>query len=181
MLPTFSSQQLPWHLTLTSYLPLIRSVAVRAYGHLSGNARDEAIADVVADCTAGFANLAKQGRAQYWLIPALARFAVRKRNAGRGFGSSENKNDVLSPRPRHEAHVRSLDALEVSNPAAWRLAVTDSHRTTPADAACFRIDFARWIAELPDRHRTLALALAEGERPGDLAQRLSVSPVGFLS
>lgn len=176
MSPAVSCQNVAWHQPLVEYLPLIRSTANRAYRHLSGNARDEAVADVLADCTAGFAGLANQGRAHFWLIPSLAKFAVRKRNAGRSFGSSQNKNDVLSSIPRHEVGVRSLDALEASSPAAWHQAISQSHRMTPADAACFRIDFERWLSELPERHRDVALALADGDRPGDLAKRLSVSP-----
>ena len=176
MSPAVSCQNFAWHQTLIEYLPLIRSTAARAYRHLHGSARDDAIADVLADCAASFARLAQQGRAHFWLIPALATFAVRKRNTGRVFGSSESKNDVLSPIPRGEAQVYSLDALEASNPTTWRIAIAETHRMTPADAACFRIDFERWLSELPDRHRTLALALAEGERPGDLAKRLCISP-----
>ena len=176
MSPAVTCQSSAWHQTLINYLPLIRSVAAKAYRHLDRDAQHEAITDVVTDCTAGFAVLANQGRAHFWLLPALARFSVRKRNSGRLFGCRESKNDVLSLRRRRIAHVRSLDQLEVSDPAAWRLAVAHSHRTTPADAACFRVDFERWLEKLPDRHRQLALALAGGERPGDLAKRLSVSP-----
>lgn len=171
-----SCQNVAWHQTLIQYLPLNRSTAARAYRHFDGNARDEAIADIVADCTAGFAGLAGRGRAHFWLIPALAKFAVRKRNSGRTFGSSQNKNDVLSPIPRDEAHVQSLDALQSADPHTWHEAVTQSHRMTPAEAACFRIDFERWLSKLPERHRDVALALADGDRPGELAKRLCISP-----
>ncbi len=175
MSPAVSSQDFAWHQTLIEYLPLIHATAAQAYRRFRGNAHDEAVADVVADCTAGFARLAHKGRPHFWLIPALAKFAVRRRNSGRVFGSAVNKNDVLSPVPRQEARVESLEALSGSNVEVWRLAVTDSHQTSPADAACFRIDFERWLEELPDRHRQLALALADGDRPGDIAKRLSVS------
>lgn len=125
MSTTFVSSQNPaWHQPLLAYVPFIRALACKAYQGLGAGAREEAIQEVIADTTVGLAGLAAQGRAHFWLIPALA----------------------------------------------------DSHRTTPADAACFRVDFEQWLSELPDRHQQLALALAEGERPGDLAKRLKLSP-----
>ena len=165
-----------WHEPLLAFLPLIRSTAAKAYRHLPVAERDEAVAEVVADSTSEFARLAARGRPHFWLIPALAKFAVRKRNAGRRVGTKVSRNDVLSPVPRKDANVESLESLSRSDVSAWRQAVADSRRTDPAEAAIFRIDFSRWLEGLPGRHREVVLALAEGERPGELANRLGIRP-----
>ena len=170
-----SSQTPAWHTPLLEYLPLIRAVAAKAFQGLSAAAREEAIQEVVADTTVGLAGLAAKGRAHFWMIPALARYAVRRQNAGRRVGTPTNKLDLLSPVPRAKAKVTSLEARTGTDGANWRQVVADSRNTDPAEAACFRIDFSRWLEELPARHRQVALALADGERPGELAHRLGVS------
>jgi RNA polymerase sigma factor (sigma-70 family) len=165
-----------WHAPLYSLLPLVRTTASRAFRHLHPSERDDAIQDVVADTTAEFARLASNGRPHFWLIPPLARYAVRRRAAGRRVGTSSNKRDVLSPVPRGEAGVYSLDEMEGCSPQSWRAAVADSRQTDPAEAACFRVDFEEWLSSLPHRHREVASAFVEGDTTGELASRLGVSP-----
>ena len=165
-----------WHAPLVEFLPLVRSTAARAFASLGPAEREDAVEDVVADTTKEFSKLASKGRAQFWLIAPVARYAVRRRTAGRRVGTASNKRDALSPVPRGEAHVVSLDVMEASAPDAWRAAVADSKRTDPAEAACFRVDFEEWLSSLPDRHRTVALAFIGGDTAGELSQKLGVSP-----
>ena len=165
-----------WHRPLLEFLPLVRSTASKSFRHLSGTEREDAIEDVVADSTAQFARLASRGRAHFWLVAPVARYAVRCRVAGRRLGTALNKHDVLSPVPRAGARVASLDSLAGSDPAAWRATVADSRRTDPAEAAAFRVDFEAWLGGLTDRSREVALALTEGDTTGELARKLGVSP-----
>ena len=60
------------------------------------------------------------------------------------------------------------------------VAVADSRRTDPAEAACFRVDFEHWMCGLPARERQVVMALAEGERPSVVARNIGVS-AGRLS
>lgn len=165
-----------WHAPLIEFLPLVRSVAADAFRSLGPAERDDAVCDVVADSAVEFARLAAQGRAHFWFISAVARYAVRRRAAGRRPGTATNKNDALSPVPRAEGCVVSLDALEGDAPDVWRAAVADSRRTDPAEAAAFRVDFAEWLGSLSDRQRRLVAAFSAGDKPGEVACRLRVTP-----
>ena len=127
------------------------------------------MADVVADTAAGFARLAEQGRPHFRLIAPLARYAVRRRNAGRRVGSSLRKNDVLSLVPRDAARVESLDTAAKAG-GSWRESLPDSRDVDPAELAASRVYFERWLAGLPDRHRRVVLALAEGDKPTELGR-----------
>ena len=53
----------------------------------------------------------------------------------------------------------------------WR----ESNRVTPADEAAFRVDFGRWLADLPERKRQMAELLLQGHRTGDVAGMVGVS------
>jgi hypothetical protein len=50
-----------------------------------------------------------------------------------------------------------------------------ARRSTPAELAAIRIDFASWLAQLPNRRRQIALCLASGERTSAVAQQYSLS------
>ena len=171
-----AGQAITWHTPLLSLLPLVRATATTAFHHLHPSEREDAVQDVVADTTTEFARLAAKGRPHFWLIAPLARYAVRRRTAGRRVGTALNKRDVLSPVPRGEAHVVSLDGLEAADRDGWRVAVTDSRRTDPAEAAAFRVDFEEWLRSLPTRHHEAATAFIGGDTTGELASKLGVSP-----
>ena len=47
---------------------------------------------------------------------------------------------------------------------------------TPADAACFRLDFARWLEGLPTRKRQIADLLTEGHEGAVIARMMSLTP-----
>jgi hypothetical protein len=49
-------------------------------------------------------------------------------------------------------------------------------RLGPADEAAFRLDFAAWLAGLPEKKRRVAELLAEGDEPGLVARLVGVSP-----
>jgi DNA-binding NarL/FixJ family response regulator len=47
---------------------------------------------------------------------------------------------------------------------------------TPAQQACFRVDFGRWLAQLPERRRQIAELLVEGHETGIVARQIGVTP-----
>lgn len=176
MSTSISSQSTAWHKPLIEFLPLVRSIAAKAFRQLDPAEREEAIQEVIANTTAGLAALAVRRHPHFWLIKPLAKFAVGQWKVGRRVGSSLSKNDVLSDVSRRVASVESLESPIRSGTACWRDVVADSRNTDPAEAACFRIDFDRWLSELPDRHRQVALALADGSSTGEVAGQLRISP-----
>ena len=59
---------------------------------------------------------------------------------------------------------------------AWREWLAEDHRVSPADEACFRVDFQEWLESLPGRDRRVAELLATGEATGAVARMVGVSP-----
>jgi hypothetical protein len=49
-------------------------------------------------------------------------------------------------------------------------------RVSPADEACFRLDFEAWLARLPERRRRTAESLAEGHGTLEVARCVGVTP-----
>jgi len=58
----------------------------------------------------------------------------------------------------------------------WRECLAESNRVTPAAQACFRVDFATWLAGLPERKRQMADLLMVGHDTGVVARMLGVTP-----
>ena len=60
--------------------------------------------------------------------------------------------------------------------ASWQDWSAAGNRCTPADEACFRLDFAEWMGRLPERKRLTAELLAQGHATSEVARRLGVTP-----
>jgi hypothetical protein len=58
---------------------------------------------------------------------------------------------------------------------AWKEWAAEDNRVTPADEACFRLEFGVWLAGLPARKREMAELLAEGHETGAVAKVVGVS------
>jgi len=67
-------------------------------------------------------------------------------------------------------------ACERFNEREWEDYSAEHCRTTPADIAAFRIDFATWLDSLSAFHRSVAELLASGESGCDIAKKLGYSP-----
>lgn len=175
-----SSPQSPaWHQELLGRLGTIRSRAAFAYRHLPPLEQQEAIADVTADVTVEFARLATRRRTHGGLIAPLLTFAIRHRAAGRRVGTSTNCRDAMSPVPRTGHRVLSLHSTDSHSGSAWLDVLPDSSDADPAEIACTRIDFETWLGGLPARLRFVVERLADGERPGEIARQLGITPGGL--
>jgi hypothetical protein len=99
---------------------------------------------------------------------------VGRRLAGGG------RLDLLDYRSRRRTGVEVFPlgrrAGTAPAPDAWRAWLAEDNRVSPADEACFRIDFAVWLDGLPARKRAVALLLAEGNTTGAVARALGVTP-----
>ena len=76
--------------------------------------------------------------------------------------------------------VVSLDSNDQFIPGSlvgtWKEWLVADRRVTPADEAAFRLDFAAWLGDLPEKKRQVAESLAEGHEPGLVARLVGVSP-----
>ncbi|MBA3311951.1 MAG: hypothetical protein H0T47_01475 [Planctomycetaceae bacterium] len=77
-----------------------------SYRGLNAEARDDAVAEAVANAFAVFVRLAERDRQDAATATSLARFAVRQYFAGRRVGNRLNANDVLSPYARQKRKFR---------------------------------------------------------------------------
>jgi hypothetical protein len=144
------------------------------------------IDDALAACWHAWSGLVRRGRDPIKVgISAIAANACRYTRNGRRLGTGtvgRGAMDVYHPEARKRFGVRLISlghhteaALEV-RPESWRQWQALSNRVTPADEAAFRLDFGRWLSELPERNRQMAELLAEGHEPGVVARMLDVTP-----
>ncbi len=148
--------------------------------------RQELIADARAALWAAWHSLTRRGRDPVQLgITGIAARCCRYVRSGRKVGNRNHGRgclDVLDHRARRRLGIEiiSLDRHDETTTGApvgaWRQWLAESNFVTPADEAAFRVDFGRWLADLPDRKRMMAEMLAEGHETGAVARRVGVSP-----
>jgi hypothetical protein len=105
----------------------------------------------------------------------LARYAVAQYRTGRRVGGQLNVNDVMSrhAQRRHDLVVERLDRRYPSG--AWKEILIEDRRSTPAETAIARLDFADWLSRLCRRHRNVATTLATGESGRETARRFGLT------
>ena len=117
-------------------------------------------------------------------VSGIAHNAVRYVKNGRRLGnrnSGRGAMDVYHRRAQATCGFRvvslSSNTEIESRPArnVWREWVAEDNRVTPADEACFRLDFGAWLEGLPARKREMAELLAEGHETGVVARTVGVS------
>ncbi len=173
----------PDHRAFVAELPRIDNVLRFAFRRLPRQRREEAVADGQAAAWHAWAGLVRRGRDPLEVGPAgIAANAARYVRRGRrlGTGCRATGMDVYARRAQSKAGFRlcRLDPTPGSSDAgdSWRDWSAANNRCTPADEACFRLDFAEWLGRLPERKRLTAELLAEGHATGEVARRLGVTP-----
>ncbi len=171
-----SAQKPAWHDGFLKMVPAIRRHAQIAFRHQMGEARDEAVQEVLANALVAFVRLNELGKTDVAFPSALARYGVAQYRDGRKVGNKMNVGDVLShyARRRKDFHVERLDRY-CEEDGQWLEAVVEDKRCSPADVAACRIDFADWLAGLSSRQRRIATVLASGESTAQTAKRFRVS------
>ena len=166
-----------WQAGFLAMLPTIRRVASIRLNRLRGEARQDAIAEVIACCAVAYARLYRQGRVELAYPSVLAQFAVRQYHDGRRVGSTLRIGDVLSPyaQRRKGFHVERLDWFN-DEENGWKEAVVEDGQTPVPDQAAFRLDFPAWLASQGARRRKIAETLALGHSTNETAERFSLSP-----
>lgn len=166
-----------WQEKFVQLLPRILRRASWALRRWRAQEREEATAEIVAHATLAYARLARRGRERVATATTLVGFALRHLRAGRRVGCRMNTRDVMSlfAQRRHQRRIEGLDQFDPVR-AVWREVVVEDRHVGPAETAIARLDLDLWLASLPGSLRRLAEALASGERPGQAAQVLGVSP-----
>jgi hypothetical protein len=158
-------------------LPVIHAYARGAFAHLSPEARQDLIQEVVANALVAYVRLYQQGRVTLAYPTALARYGVAQVCDGRRVGAKLNIKDPLSRycQKRKGVVVERLDVFDEEENAWAEAVVVDTRSATVPDIVSFRVDFADWLASLSRRDRRVAESLAIGNHTSDVAERFELS------
>jgi hypothetical protein len=145
--------------------------------------RDDMLADARGALWSAWHSLVRRGKDPLQIGPTgIAARCCRFVWAGRKIGNRNRGRgclDVFDHRARRRLGIEilRLDQDDEIAPETWREWLAEDRRTRPCDAAAFRLDFERWMAEeLPERKRQMAELLAEGHETGAVARMLGVTP-----
>jgi hypothetical protein len=166
-----------WHAAFLIMLPTIVRYLRVAFRHLHPDAKEEAVAEALANACAAYRRLVQRGRAHLGFPTVLARFAAAQVVDGRRLGSGQNTRDVLSSRAQKKKHfqVERLDLFDQEEDQ-WMEAVVEDLHTPVFEQVCFRLDFPEWLARLSRRNRRIAQSLSIGNSTSAVARRFRISP-----
>jgi hypothetical protein len=146
---------------------------------------EEALAETRAAAWSAWVGLLSRGKDPVQVgVHGIASNAVRYvrngRRVGNRSGGGRGAMDVHHRRVQasHGYTFQSLDCNaqltgETTDP--WRDWIVHDNRWTPADEAVFRLDFAAWLASLPDRRRKTAELLSLGCGTLEVARKLGIT------
>jgi hypothetical protein len=159
-----------WQASFLQLLPRIRSQAQSRFRYLPPEAREEAIAEVIASTLVSYARLVALGQEDRAFATTLVRYAVAQFRVGRRVGSRMNVCDLTSDlcRQKNGVSVERLDRFDDPTDE-WQEIVVEDRHSGPAEVATTRVDFAAWLESLPRRTRRVAETLATGEATSHVA------------
>ena len=158
------------HDRFLAMLPKIREKIAFEFRTISGEEFEEIMAECTANAWFAFRRLVQLGKELLAYPQPLALFAARHYRTGRRV-TGDLAREVMSPLCERRHGV----TRERFNEREWEDYSAEHCRTTPADIAAFRIDFATWLDSLSAFHRSVAELLASGETTTEVAKRLGVS------
>ena len=164
------------HDTIVAMLPLIRAQAQFAFRTKNPEAKEELVAEVVANAFCAFQRLVERGKEEVARPTPLALYAIKQVRCGRRIGGSLNICDVSSCHAQltHGITVERLDRFDEVD-GEWRESLVEDRKAGPAETAAARIDFGAWLRSLGHQKRHLAKLLAKGEATGTAARMFKLS------
>jgi hypothetical protein len=147
-------------------LPVITRYASLAFRSLNAEAREEALAEVVANAYVAFARLAELGKTDIAFPAVLALYGIRQYWDGRRVGTKANRHDVYA-----QSAGMPREYLGTPQDQGWKEPLIDNRRSPVPDQAAFRIDFPRWLATLPERDHTCLPASISSPSPAWIAEK----------
>lgn len=151
-----------------SHLPRIQDYARCRFRFLRPEAKAEAIAEVTAISWASYRQLTLDGREPEQFVPEIVKFACKHVAAKRKLTGQPKVNDILSER----AHLKGI---KVDRLGDNETPISYHDQTPPPDQAAFREMYTMLLESLPPKKKEVVEALAMGERPSEIADRLKIS------
>jgi hypothetical protein len=165
-----------WQERFLELLPRIRAQSQRRFRYLPYEAREDAIAEVIASSLVSYARLVSLGQEDRAFATVLVRFAAAQFHAGRRVGSRLNGHDVTSGycQQKKGVLVERLDRFD-EQLGDWKELIVQDRHSTPAEVAATRVDFATWLAQLARRTRQIARDLARGYSTSEVACKYGIT------
>jgi len=174
------------HHAFVSALPRMDDTIRYAFRRLPKQDRQDAIAEARAAAWSAWHGLIRRGRDPVAVgVVGIVNNAIRYVRNGRRVGNmsgGQGAMDVHHPRAQKRCGFKVLNldsnAERVTEGFrdSWREWAVVDNRSTPAEQAAFRLDFASWLGSLPARKRQMAELLVEGHETGVVARILGVTP-----
>ncbi len=168
----------PLHLVFLAVVPRIeRHGRVYFRGLNDADKLEDVIAEMVALSWKWFLRLAERGKDPAQFPSAIASYAARAVQSGRGICGQKKGKDVLSPlaQRRHHFTVGKLPDHETLSANLLCDALADNTVTPVDEQVAFRLDFPQWLSTYSDRDRRIALDLMAGERTQDVSDKYALS------
>jgi hypothetical protein len=168
-------------------LPAVEDAVHFAFrGRLRPQEYEEALAEARAAAWSAWHGLIRKGKDPVEVgVTGIANNAIRNVRQGRRIGNRTCGRGAMDVFHRKAQAAGGFKVLSLDRDAArgpgpgsdvWRQWLAEDNRVSPADEACFRLDFAAWLGGLPEKKRRVAELLAEGHEPGLVARIVGVSP-----
>jgi hypothetical protein len=170
-LPNTDTQNPP---TFESLLPAIKRMAGYAFRRVRRCLREDLIAETVGRAYLAFVRLFERGLTALIYPTALAKFAIRQVRDCRCVGSRRTVSDALSEYAQRRKSFRVMN-LGGKESEPWYDQLLVDRRATPAELVAWKLDFGGWLQRLSHLQRLVALRLAFGDRPSEVARRFGVS------
>ena len=156
-----------WHAGFLALLPDIRRQVRFAFRRLSGERREEAVQEALANALVAFRRLAELGKTELAFASPLARYAVRQVCGGRQIACPLNSGEILS---RYAQRKGGFTVIRLHRPdetaGTWKELLVEDRSCTPAELAASRLDFDAWWRRSWPRARPRGRPLAaSGSRP----------------
>ena len=165
-----------WQEGFLEMLPRIERNARRALCSLCGDAKDDAMCEIIASCLCAYYRLFQRNELQRAFASTLVRYAVALYYRGRRVGTSQCSRDVYSRRA-NGGSACSLLSIGVPHDqyGDWKERLTDNHSTPIPDQVHFRIEFPRWLHAQTPRNRKIVETLSLGYTTAEVAKQFRIS------
>ncbi len=165
-----------WHDGFVAMLPTIQRHARIAFRHLDKEAREEAVAEVVAHAVVAYVALVQRGAVNLAYPTVLAAHGIKRVKIGRRAATKMNCKDVSSEYGQLKKGITMERLDRFDREQGWQEILLEDRRSGPAETAASRIDVAEWFRRLRPRDRRIAKALAVGHSTSQVARRFHVTP-----
>jgi DNA-directed RNA polymerase specialized sigma24 family protein len=171
------SQPADWHNGFLKMLPAIHRQVRIAFCRLTGEAKEDAVCEVIANSLCAYRRLHERNELHRAFASVLVRYAVALFYNGRRVGTRQNSRDLYSEQTRLKAGVEIHSCgTPRDQRAEWMECLVDNRRTSVPDQVHFRVEFPRWLVTQTSRNRQIVERLSLGYSTAEVARQFKISP-----